>query len=241
MLGLEKFKHAVSRHKTAFDGARPYPHIALDDLWPDEHLRSVVAEFPDVWGDSRNDVGIQVKKRTNWQSEDDVGPATLELIQTLNSGKFLRLLSKLTEIEGLIPDPYLTGGGLNLSERGGQLAIHVDGTYHDYMRLHRRVNVIVYLNEEWREEWGGHYEAWEADEHAHRPGHRVTNIAPKWNRTVIFPTNDFTWHGHPHPLACPEGMGRKSLILYYYTAERPAWERWHGDTDNHHRAVFVPT
>lgn len=86
--------------------------------------------------------------------------------------------------------------------------------------LDRRINMLVYMNEGWREEWGGHLELWNADMTACRQ-----RILPTLNRTVIFSTTDTSFHGHPHPLTSPPGMTRKSISLYYYTAGRPDEER----------------
>jgi hypothetical protein len=41
---------------------------------------------------------------------------------------------------------------------------------------------------------------------------------------MVFGTTDFTYHGHPDPLRCPEGMSRKSLALYYFSNGRPSEE-----------------
>ncbi len=217
----------------------PWPHYVIDNLWSGDQLDCIVDEFEAVkkW-DSRADYGIQVKDRTAWGDEFDMGHYTSDAVETLHGAKFLNILSKLTGIDGLIPDPYLAGGGLNQIKRGGQLAVHVDGTWHHGMKLHRRVNVIVYLNSFWNEDWNGHFQLWSGSEN---PVALVKEYMPAFNRTVIFPTNDLTWHGHPEKLDCPDGVTRKSLILYYYTSERPASDRWNGRTDVHHSAVFVET
>jgi hypothetical protein len=226
---------------SALESARvetqPFPYIVADGLWNTADLRLVPYQFRGL-GDVRNDTGVQVKHRSTWASVDDVPESAQRMVSILNGARLLRILSRLTCIPNLIPDPYFAGGGLNESKRGGQLAIHVDGTHSDAMKLHRRVNVIVYLNEGWKDEWGGHLELW-SDAHK-EPYACVKKIAPLFNRTVIFPTNDYSWHGHPKPLACPEDVSRKSLILYYYTATRPTTERWNGDIDKQHSAIFRP-
>jgi Rps23 Pro-64 3,4-dihydroxylase Tpa1-like proline 4-hydroxylase len=135
----------------------------------------------------------------------------------LNSGIFLRALSGLTGIPHLIPDPYYTGGGFNLIERGGYLDVHADGNWHDNMQVHRRLNLLLYLNEGWQEEWGGALNFYDAQ------GEEViASILPNGNRLVIFETHDYSYHGHPEPTQSPVGEGRSSIILYYYTsAPRP--------------------
>ena len=63
--------------------------------------------------------------------------------------------------------------------------------------------------------------------------HCVAAVAPLFNRMAIFSTTDFSWHGHPDPLTCPENRSRKSLALYYFSLGRPAEE-----VSDSHRTVF---
>jgi hypothetical protein len=111
------------------------------------------------------------------------------------------------------------GGGLHQIERGGYLKIHADFNRHPKFKLERRLNLLLYLNENWKEEYGGHLELWNRE-----MTHFVHKILPTFNRCVIFNTTDTSYHGHPEPLACPQGMTRKSLALYYYSNGRPAEE-----------------
>ncbi len=80
--------------------------------------------------------------------------------------------------------------------------------------------MLIYLNKEWREDYGGHLELWDRDlKRAER------SILPAFNRTVIFSTTDFSNHGHPKPLRCPASTTRKSISLYYYSNGRPEEEK----------------
>ena len=199
----------------------PFPHVIVDDLFPSQLIRALVAEFPnpdDQSWDRSIVEGIQVKLRSNWVDEDDISPITAEVVHFFNSGSFMKSLSTITGVEKLISDPYFTGGGRNCILPGGVLDVHADGNWHDAMGVHRRLNAILYLNEDWEEEWGGHFELWDKN-----LAGCVKAVSPIANRLLIFETHDFTYHGHPNPLACPEGNSRKSLIFYYYTAEsRPS-------------------
>lgn len=224
----------LPRWKDQYLSAHPYPHIELDGLFDEQVLDQAVSEFPPVtdpiW-DIRNDPEVQVKYRTNWQTEMDMGDNILSLVQILNSGRFLRMLSQMTGISGLIPDNYYTGGGLNQIFRNGELAIHVDGTVSDMMNLYRRVNVILFLNRGWQDEWGGHLELWDENQTVCQ-----AKIKPAFNKLAIFNTSDKTYHGHPFPLTCPDSQSRKSLILYFYTADRPKEEQVFNKA---HRAIFT--
>jgi len=220
--------------RSSFSKNIPFPHVIIDDLFPGQLISELVSEFPspiDPSWDRSVVEGIQVKLRSNWQSEDDISPMTADVVHFFNSGSFMKCLSAITGVQKLISDPYFTGGGRNCILPGGILDVHADGNWHDAMGVHRRLNAILYLNENWDEQWGGHFELWDKDLTG-----CVKAVAPLANRLLIFETHDFTYHGHPNPLACPEGNSRKSLIFYYYTAEsRPAQQILNAEP---HRALW---
>jgi Rps23 Pro-64 3,4-dihydroxylase Tpa1-like proline 4-hydroxylase len=132
----------------------------------------------------------------------------------------LGFLETLTGIDGLVPDPYFGGGALHQIVPGGFLKVHADFNWHPKLRLDRRLNMLVYLNRGWRPEWGGALELWDGE-----MAGPVASILPLFNRTVVFTTTDSSFHGHPRPLACPDGTTRKSVSLYYYSNGRPESER----------------
>ncbi|MCB9262381.1 MAG: 2OG-Fe(II) oxygenase [Flavobacteriales bacterium] len=150
----------------------------------------------------------------------------------LNSEPFLNFLSELTGIENLMGDPYFEGGGCHQIKPGGYLKVHADFNKHKLTNLDRRLNVLVYLNQDWKEEYGGHFELWNTE-----MTKCEKKLLPLFNRMAMFSTTDFSYHGHPDPLKCPEGRSRKSLALYYYTNGRPAEEINFGLED--HTTIFV--
>jgi Rps23 Pro-64 3,4-dihydroxylase Tpa1-like proline 4-hydroxylase len=203
----------------AYAGARPFPHVVFDDFFDPALLERVLAEFPQPktidW--QRFDDPREIKLASD--AEASFGPVTRLLLYHLNSITFLQFVSKVTGIANLISDPCFEGGGLHQIVPGGKLAVHADFNKHSRYGLDRRLNVLVYLNKGWREEYGGALELWNRD-----MTRCEAKILPLFNRLVIFGTTDFTYHGHPEPLACPAGMTRKSLALYYFTNGRPAEE-----------------
>jgi Rps23 Pro-64 3,4-dihydroxylase Tpa1-like proline 4-hydroxylase len=199
----------------------PFKHIVIDNFLPAELAEQCFHNFPDlgsdIW-DRSNDPEIEVKLRTKWKSEFDIPEGILPAIKILNSSIFLSAMSERIGIPKLIPDPYYSGGGLNVTVRGGLLDVHIDGNYHDATGLNRRVNAIIYLNPGWQEGWGGEFGLYDStgDE-------CLKAVAPLFNRMVIFDTHDFSFHGLPNPLNFPEGHERRSIILYYYTKDpRPS-------------------
>jgi Rps23 Pro-64 3,4-dihydroxylase Tpa1-like proline 4-hydroxylase len=231
---LENLTSNAEQLRIDFSENTPFPHIVIDGLFSDRMITELCNEFPnpdDQSWDRSVVEGIQVKLRSNWQSEDDISPNTADVVHFFNSGSFMKCLSAITGVEKLISDPYFTGGGRNCILPGGVLDIHADGNWHDEMGVHRRLNAILYLNENWDENWGGHFELWDKELSG-----CVKSISPLANRLLIFETHDFTYHGHPNPLGCPEGNSRKSLIFYYYTAEpRPSEQILNAEP---HRALW---
>lgn len=205
----------------AYRTAHPFSHVVLDGLFPDELLERALEEFPgpdDIeW---RRFEGANEKKKLGYRHEIPLPPFLWDLLQAMNAPPMLDFLERLTGIDGLIPDPYFGGAGPHQILRGGFLKVHVDFNVHPKMKIDRRLNLLIYLNKGWQEEWGGHLELWNEDVSACEE-----RILPVFNRTVVFSTTETSYHGHPHPLACPPGESRKSLSFYYYTASRPEGER----------------
>ena len=210
--------------------AQPFPHIVLDGLFDDAALEPVLREFPSPDAMKWNRFDNPLEKKLGYYHETSTVPKTIrDFLNEMNSFEMLLWLEALTGIDGLIPDPYFGGGGLHQIEPGGFLKVHADFNVHPKLKLDRRLNMLIYLNKDWRDEYGGHLELWD-------PAGKscVRRILPLFNRTVVFSTADTSYHGHPHPLTSPAGVTRKSVSLYYYTAGRPAAER-----SAPHDTVFV--
>ena len=222
---LKSFSEAVSQKildpKLNQLSTTPFKHIYIDEFFDSEFAAKLLESFPvldaEDW-ERTNDPEIEVKMRSKWSSEFDIPENIVDAIRIMNSAPFLKALSKTLGIPKLIPDPYFTGGGLNITVAGGLLDVHVDGNYHDATGLHRRVNAILYLNPGWQEGWGGEFGLYD------QQGEKlVKKIAPLHNRFMAFDTNDYSYHGLPDPLNFPEGHARRSIILYYYTKDpRPS-------------------
>lgn len=213
----------------------PYRHFVIDNFLDarlaDLCLRNFPALDSQTW-DHANDKDIEVKYRTKWQSEFDIPEGIVDAIRILNSSIFLRAMAARIGIQKIIPDPYFTGGGLNVTMPGGLLDVHVDGNYHDATGLNRRLNAIVYMTPEWEPEWGGEFGVYDKTGQV-----CIKRVPPLFNRLVVFDSHDYSFHGLPDPVRYPEGQSRKSIILYYYTKEsRPAE---HTNVSDPHSALWV--
>ncbi|MEO1045712.1 MAG: 2OG-Fe(II) oxygenase [Pseudomonadota bacterium] len=205
---IEKGRALAERYQNA----EPFPHIMIEDFLPIELLRDVAEHFPEK-EHARSFNRKQENLKFQFHPEDVPHDPTRNLLAALNSQPFLNFLSAMTGIEGLIADPYYAGGGLHQTFRGGHLGVHADFNNHKIMHVRRRLNVLVYLNEDWDDSYGGHLELWSKDmkEMHHR-------IAPLIGRCVVFSTNLDSYHGHPDPLNTPDGVSRRSIATYYYTS-----------------------
>lgn len=191
----------------------PFAHIAIDDFLPAALLDQCLAHFPaSPDPDSKSFDRPQERYKTSF-NPDYLDPPIRSFFYSLNSRPFLQFLENLTGIKGLIPDPFFMGGGFHQTTTGGNLDVHADFNHHKPLDLERRINVLIYLNRDWRLEHGGALELWDKEMKT-----CAKRIAPEFGRCVVFSTNATSYHGHPDPVKHPEGKARRSIALYYYTA-----------------------
>ncbi|MEZ4963908.1 MAG: 2OG-Fe(II) oxygenase [Saprospiraceae bacterium] len=218
ILDLNKWERSFREQAPVYQQAHPYPFAYFDNFLEPEAARAAMRAFPGV-----KDEGwihyVHVNEKKHGLNKIDLIPADIrKVIEVLNSREFVDILSRLTGIPDLHPDPSLEGGGLHQTKRGGFLNIHADFTVHPHKRnWRRRVNVLVYLNEDWQPEYRGELELWTRDMKA-----CAQKILPVYNRCAIFNTDEDSFHGLPEPIQCPEDMTRKSIALYYFTEETQA-------------------
>ncbi|MBC8084820.1 MAG: 2OG-Fe(II) oxygenase [Hymenobacter sp.] len=199
---------------------RPFRYLTYDGFFRAELAERILAAYPPVTRGQWD--GTTYINQLNKFALTQFGPEQQLLQQVfaeLNGPRFLSQLEQLTSITGLVGDEELFGGGLHQSVAGAFLDVHVDFNYHRTTKYHRRLNVIVYMNHDWQPDYNGYLELWDMT-----AKEQLEAIAPTFNRCVIFETNEVSFHGHPKRLATPEGVTRKSLATYYYSATRPATE-----------------
>lgn len=232
---------AIDPHGLLFDGGKmkalgqevhesyasgvPFPHICIDNAFPEEVLTKVADETGNVQGHDGSFSGKHEMLKTQ-RTAERLPFYSRSFLYALNSRPFLQFLEGMTGIKGLIPDPYYNGGGLHETKTGGFLNIHADFNHHESLNLERRLNILIYLNRDWKEEYGGSFEIWDK-----RMQKRHGRWAPSFNRFVAFSTASDTMHGNPDPVNHPDGQSRRSLALYYYTA---TWD----DTRLKHSTIF---
>jgi len=211
----------IRKKKYIYQSGKPYPHIVIKNYFDQNFLSKVLDEFPNLSKisssknyNNKNEIKFSNNKKKNFKKNTKI------LFKFLNSKLFLNFVQNLASInEKLLPDFELNGGGLHEIKRGGVLKIHTDFNKHPYKNIDRRINVLIYLNKQWKKNYGGNLELWNKSMKKCEK-----KIAPNFNTMVIFSTNDFTNHGHPNPLKCPETISRKSIATYYFSKGRPLKE-----------------
>ena len=223
MINAEILKNAGSARET-FQHATPFRHVMLDNFLDASAAQSMLADFPRF--DERKAINEhgEIGRKAVVESVRNLSPFYRSFYEYINGKPFLAAMSELTGIPELMADASLFGGGTHENLDGQELDVHVDFNIDERRMLHRRVNLLVYLNPEWDESWGGaielHSNPWypEADE--------VRSFLPLFNRALIFETNEYSWHGFRR-ISLPadrKHLSRKSFSIYLYTKDRPAEE-----------------
>lgn len=217
----------ATEYSASYQAATPFPHIVIDNFLEPALLEMCLADFPA--DDLANKRFGRAQERLKQQyNPDSLTPRLRQLFYSFNAAPFLKFLEQLTGIKGLIPDPYYLGGGFHSVGNGGHLDIHADFNFHPLMKVERRINVLIYLNKDWSEGYGGSLELWDK-----AMQHCCVSKTPLFNRCIIFNTSSDSFHGNPVPVEHPLGLPRRSIALYYYTA---TWD----DSKRQHTTQFKP-
>jgi hypothetical protein len=209
--------------RATYERSDPFPFFCIDGFLEPRFAAAVAASYPDYetaaemgrsFSAVNEDLKVQICERERFP--DPVA----QLDAALCSDEFLKLLERVTGIPKLLADEELVGGGMHVMGSGGRLDVHVDFNLIEERALHRRLNILVFLNNDWAENWGGKLELWDS-----AVRERGSEYTPAFNRCVVFETSEISYHGVT-PLVCPADRVRKSFAAYYYTREAP--EGWHG-------------
>jgi Rps23 Pro-64 3,4-dihydroxylase Tpa1-like proline 4-hydroxylase len=210
--------------------AQPFPHLVIENFLRPDIAEEIASSYPSF--ERAQELGFGFNFVNEQRKIQVTDPAKFpDPVQRLNdalaSRAFLDDVEFITGIPRLLADERLEGGGMHLTGAGGRLDVHVDFNLLESRKLFRRLNILVYLNPTWRDEWGGQIELWDRDV---RTCH--LRSVPLLNRCLIFETSDISYHGVA-PVKAPTDVVRKSFAAYYYTKEAPP--RWDGTS---HSTLF---
>ena len=221
---------AVAELNEVFHNTSPFPSMVLDDFLDKDFAHAVAGAYPS-YAQARS-MGREfsaVNERFKIQvTEPSKFPVDVKrLADEICGASFISQLESITGIQNLVPDPRFLGGGMHITGAGGRLDVHVDFNFDEELGLHRRLNILIYLNEVWEDDWGGELELWDSSVTTCK-----NSILPAFNRCAVFATSESSFHG-VQPVRCPDGVVRKSFAAYYYTKEAPA--DWDGQS---HSTIF---
>ena len=229
---LEKigcWKNHIQKIASKFKNATPFECVVIDDFLKPSYAESIYNQFPtdfENWYKYENP--IEVKHA--FDKIDTLPKDIKDYFYLLSSGPVKELISNISGIPNLEWDEYLHGAGLHAHTVNGRLNIHLDYEKHPYSGMHRRINIILFMTKNWKKEWNGANELWNKDV---SKCIKKTNV--KFNRAILFKTNDISWHGLPDKIKCPENVWRKSLAYYYVSPV----ESERGEEEYRSKAQFI--
>jgi Rps23 Pro-64 3,4-dihydroxylase Tpa1-like proline 4-hydroxylase len=211
ILNLKSFKSQIIN----YGQEGPFDHCVIDNFFQKDIAKNLEKEFPSFNDENLLIYNNAIEKKKTLNNWDKFPPQTYETFSLLNSQQFTDFLS-LFILKGtkLYSDPGLNGGGWHMHKKGGKLNTHLDYSLHPKINRQRKLNLIIYLNSAWKEDWGGGLDLLD-NKSEEKPGNLIKSISPKFNRAVIFDTTQNSWHGLSKPLECPDNQYRKSLAMYY--------------------------
>jgi dTDP-glucose 4,6-dehydratase len=194
-----------------FINAEPFENIIIPNFLNESFAEKIFKEFPtDITSGTWYEYNNPIEKKFANDKINTMPRCIKKLFNLLSCKEVIDKIHLLSGIDKLDYDPYLHGAGIHIHPRGGKLDMHLDYEKHPYLDKERKLNIILYMSKEWKEEWNGETQLWDKD---------LSNCIIKspvvFNTALIFKTNETSWHGLPEEIVCPENEFRKSVAYYY--------------------------
>src|SRR6218665_1748323 len=234
LINIKSLKEKQAELKADYQSKKPFRYVMFENFFLPDKAEQIYQSYPAI-ENGQWDGTTYLDQKNKFQKTEFAANSIMDTVfKELNSPEFLSWLQDVTQVEDeLLGDEELFGGGLHQSINGAFLNVHVDYNIHPKTKFHRRLNVLVYMNKDWQDEYEGHLELWDLSQGDSK---LLGKYAPVFNRCVIFETNEVSFHGHPKPLRTPKDINRKSIATYYYTKTRPEHE-----IASDHNTIYVNT
>ena len=214
----ERLRTHLKNNKNSFKKAKPFPHVVIDNFLSEENAKTLARTYDlqkirnskEGWEHFTNENADRHRLEDEYFMEEDLK----QFARLTNSKYFILFLEELTELKSLIGDPYFMGGGAMASERGGYLKMHIDYNWNAKLQLFRNLNFLIYLTEDWKEEWGGALDLYSEENNS------IKSVMPFFNRAIIFQSDSKSYHGQPKKLNCPENKARTLFSSFYYSSKK---------------------
>jgi len=212
---LKKFgnwTNNIDELKKSFINGEPFENVVIDNFLSDDYAEEIHNLFPtnyDNWYKYTNPLEVKFA----YDNINSLDENVKNYFYYLSSNHIIDLIKEITNIKNIEHDEYLHGAGLHSHPKHGRLNIHLDYEKHPISGKERRINIIYFSTKNWDPLWNGANELWDKN-----VTKCVKKTDVKFNRAIIFRTNEISWHGLHEKIVCPPGIYRKSLA-YYYVSE----------------------
>jgi Rps23 Pro-64 3,4-dihydroxylase Tpa1-like proline 4-hydroxylase len=200
----------VKELQHAFATAQPYKHVVIDEFLDVLFAQALAEKFPLLENMKTRYNGINEKKAEHSEL-NSLSPEFNKLKNLLFDENFISFIEQISGIETLEVFDDRFGYGLHQGGNGSFLDIHIDYNLHPLKKKQRRLNLLIFLNEQWEKDWGGLLQFWNAD-----VTECIMSITPKFNRCVLFECSDISYHGY-NQINCPPSITRKSFYTYFFS------------------------
>jgi hypothetical protein len=237
----DKLLELARSTKRSYMTAKPYRHAVINNFLPRDLALRAANEIENFKGYIVRETPDGKKGGLGGNTDMTVvGPSTQQAVDFFQSKVFVDFLSELTGIRNLTADPKLWGAGPFAIDQEGYLSLHTDFNVHtphgEPKTIWRRINVLLYLNEDWEEQHGGSFELWGTDDKYSFIDY-AKKVVPVFNRMALFAVNDVSLHGHLDTVNHPQGKKRKSISMYYYSTHREDDPQLSPEV---HSSIYIP-
>jgi Rps23 Pro-64 3,4-dihydroxylase Tpa1-like proline 4-hydroxylase len=195
------------------------PSLVIDDVLPEAAARDIFAAFPQP---ERMMHRHDLRESKYFAAQlDQHHPLLEEILFAFQEPNLVSILSEITGVTKLRPDPELYAAGVSTMVKGGFLNPHLDNSHDARQEYYRVLNSLYYVTPEWRPEYGGNLELWDEG-----PRGRARTIPSSFNRLVVMQTDPASWHS-VNPVV---HEGRRTCVSNYYFREQPVQDEpyFHG-------------